>query len=74
MAQVALAWLLARRTITSVTVGARTPERLLSNLGALDLELTGKDLAELDAVSAPAPRYPHWLNEFATTLRGPVAA
>jgi aryl-alcohol dehydrogenase-like predicted oxidoreductase len=74
MSQVALAWLLARPTVTSVTVGARTPDRLLSNLGAVDLELTGKDLAELDAVSAPTPRYPHWINEFATTVRGPVAA
>ncbi|MFK3979677.1 aldo/keto reductase [Micromonospora sp. NPDC050397] len=74
IAQVALAWVLARPAITSVIVGARTPERLLSNVAAVDLRLSEKDLAELNEVSALAPRYPHWLNEVAASLRGPVAA
>ncbi|NMO55238.1 aldo/keto reductase [Actinoplanes sp. TBRC 11911] len=71
-AQVALAWILARPVITSVTIGARTPERLLSNLQAVDLQLSAQDLADLDEVSAPAPRYPHWLNRLAELGRGPV--
>ena len=35
MAQVALAWLLARPAVTSVILGARTLEQLDDNLGAV---------------------------------------
>jgi aryl-alcohol dehydrogenase-like predicted oxidoreductase len=54
MSQVALAWLLARRAVTSVILGARTVEQLQQNLGAVDLVLTPDELARLDDVSAPA--------------------
>lgn len=74
MAQVALAWLLARPAVTSVTVGARTVEQLRDNLDAVECALDAKDLAELDAVSAPAPVYPKWINDFARSTRGPVPA
>jgi aryl-alcohol dehydrogenase-like predicted oxidoreductase len=54
MSQVALAWLLSRRAVTSVILGARTLEQLQQNLGAVDLVLTPAELARLDEVSAPA--------------------
>ncbi len=59
--QVALAWLLQRPTVTTVLTGASSAEQLEANLAALDLRLTGDQLARLDDVSArPAP-YPHGL-------------
>jgi aryl-alcohol dehydrogenase-like predicted oxidoreductase len=72
VAQVALAWTLARPAITSVTIGARTPEQLKENLAAGDLSLPASDLALLDEVSAQPPRFPRWINDFAAGVRGPV--
>jgi len=48
-AQVALAWALAQRAVTSVIVSATSPAQLTELLGATELELGGDDLAELDA-------------------------
>jgi aryl-alcohol dehydrogenase-like predicted oxidoreductase len=60
MAQVALAWLLARPAVSSVILGARTVEQLQQNLGAADLALSPEELARLDDVSAPdVPDYPY---------------
>lgn len=53
MSQVALAWVGAQPSVTSVILGARTVEQLTDNLGAVDIELTVDDLAELSAVSRP---------------------
>jgi aryl-alcohol dehydrogenase-like predicted oxidoreductase len=41
-AQVALAWLLTRPSVSSVVVGARTDEQLADNLKAADLELSNE--------------------------------
>ena len=59
--QVALGWLLHQPHVTSVIIGARTPEQLVDNLGSVDLELTSDDLAKLDKVSALAEEYPGWM-------------
>ncbi|MGI5499769.1 aldo/keto reductase [Lentzea sp. CA-135723] len=72
MPQVALAWLLARPAVTSVTIGARTVEQLRDNLAAVENPLAEKDLAELDAISAPAPVFPRWINDYSASVRGPV--
>ncbi|MEU3646557.1 aldo/keto reductase [Lentzea sp. NPDC034063] len=58
-AQVALAWSVRRPGVTAPVVGARTPEQLLGNLDALEVELTGEQVARLDEVSAIDPGYPH---------------
>ena len=39
VAQVALAWLLHQRVVTSVIIGAKRPEQLQDNLGAVDVAL-----------------------------------
>ncbi len=52
-AQVSLAWLAARPQVTSVILGARTPEQLADNLGAADLELTKAEIDRLTEVSTP---------------------
>ncbi|WP_454692690.1 aldo/keto reductase [Achromobacter aloeverae] len=48
-AQVALAWLLAQKPWIVPIPGTTKPHRLEENLGAVDLELTVADLAEIDA-------------------------
>jgi aryl-alcohol dehydrogenase-like predicted oxidoreductase len=59
-AQIALAWLLGRPSVSSVIVGARTDEQLADNLRAADLELSDEERAELEQVSRPPLIYPHW--------------
>ena len=55
-AQIALAWLLQRPTVATVFTGVSSAEHFETNLGALELRLTGDQLARLDEVSArPAP-------------------
>jgi aryl-alcohol dehydrogenase-like predicted oxidoreductase len=61
-AQVALAWLLAKKPWIVPIPGTRRLERLEENLGAADLTLTPQDVAELDDASAridvAGERYP----------------
>jgi aryl-alcohol dehydrogenase-like predicted oxidoreductase len=59
-AQVALAWLLTRPTVSSVIVGARTDEQLADNLEAVDLELSDQQLSKLEEVSRQPLLYPYW--------------
>ncbi|MET7300668.1 aldo/keto reductase [Embleya sp. NPDC005575] len=58
-AQVALAWTLQNPGVTAPVIGARTPEQLVGNLGALEVDLTAHQLARLDKVSAIDLGYPH---------------
>ena len=57
--QIAMNWLLAKREISSVIIGARTPEQLDDNLDAAGWRLTHEELQALDIVSAPEPGYPY---------------
>jgi aryl-alcohol dehydrogenase-like predicted oxidoreductase len=60
MAQVALAWLVDRPTVTSVILGARTIEQLDDNLGAAGLHLSAAETDRLDTASDPEPAdYPY---------------
>ena len=49
--QVALAWVLSRGDDVTPIPGTKRVARVEENLGALDVELTGEDLAELDALA-----------------------
>jgi len=60
VAQVSLAWLLAKPGVTSLVVGARTEEQLADNLAAAELTLTDDEVARLDDVSAKPLAYPYW--------------
>ncbi|MCB9948787.1 MAG: aldo/keto reductase [Rhodospirillaceae bacterium] len=60
VAQVALAWLLARPGVTSILLGASKAHQLDDNLGAADVTLTAAEIAELDATTPLAPVYPNW--------------
>lgn len=59
-AQVALAWLRERPTVTAPIIGARTLDQLEGNLVAGDLQLTTEQTDRLTAVSEPRPdTYPY---------------
>ena len=58
-AQVALAWTLLNPAVVSPILGARTFAQLQDNLGALDLTLSGEQIARLDAVSRIELGFPH---------------
>lgn len=60
-AQVALAWTLTNTGVTAPIIGARTVDQLEDNLGALDVELTGAQLASLDDASGTPAGFPHEL-------------
>jgi len=59
-ARVSLAYLLAKPAVTSLVVGARTPEHLRDNLAAAELKLSDDEIAALDDVSGEPLRYPYW--------------
>lgn len=60
VAQVAVAWQLARPWLTSVVLGARTVEQLEDNLGAAELELSEDEVAAIDATAPRPRRWPAW--------------
>jgi aryl-alcohol dehydrogenase-like predicted oxidoreductase len=59
-AQVAIAWLLTKKSVSSVLIGANTMTQLEDNLGAGDVRLTAEEIAKLDKISAPGMIYPNW--------------
>jgi aryl-alcohol dehydrogenase-like predicted oxidoreductase len=62
VAQIALAWILAQNSVTSVIIGARKLSQLEDNMKAVDVVLTADDLKALDEASRLAPEYPEWMN------------
>lgn len=63
VAQIALAWLLHQRAVTTVIVGAKKVEQLDDNIAATQVTLSADDLAKLDKVSALPAEYPGWMLE-----------
>ena len=72
LAQIALAWLLHQRHVTSVIMGAKRLDQLQDNLGAAAIELTTDELAALDAASRITPEYPGWMLERQGQYRAPM--
>ncbi|MFX1472071.1 MAG: aldo/keto reductase [Promethearchaeota archaeon] len=50
-AQIALAWVLTRKTVTAPIIGVNTLEQLEENLGAFEIKLSDDDLERLNTVS-----------------------
>jgi aryl-alcohol dehydrogenase-like predicted oxidoreductase len=69
VAQVALAWVLAQRAVTSVIIGARNLTQLDDNLRAVDLVLTEEEIRALDEVSRVPPAYPLWMDTLGSDRR-----
>jgi aryl-alcohol dehydrogenase-like predicted oxidoreductase len=51
MGQLAIAWVLSRPGVTSALVGARTPEQVRENVGAVDLSVSDRTLERLTAAT-----------------------
>ena len=60
--QVALAWILANRAVTSVIIGAKKMSQLDDNLKATDVTLSAEDKKALDDASALRVEYPSWMD------------
>jgi aryl-alcohol dehydrogenase-like predicted oxidoreductase len=72
VARVALAWLLSRKAVSTVIVGAKTIEQLDDNLASTELTLSSDELASLDKVSALPAEYPGWMVQRMGTNRRPA--
>lgn len=59
-AQVALAWLIGCKAVTSVIIGGRTEAQFKDNLAAAELKLSAEERKRLDDVSIPPLLYPYW--------------
>jgi aryl-alcohol dehydrogenase-like predicted oxidoreductase len=70
IAQIALAWLLHQKAVTSVIIGAKKPEQLDDNIAATKVALTDDELKTLDEVSKLPAEYPGWVFEFQSKVRG----
>ncbi len=64
IAQVAIAWLLHQKVVTSVIIGAKRLDQLKDNIDAILVRLSDDDLANLGAVSKLVPEYPGWMIAF----------
>lgn len=69
IAQVALAWLLAKPWVTTVIIGARSMEQLEDNLSCCRLALSAEDVQALDDVSQLPKEYPGWMLDMQRTYR-----
>ncbi len=70
--QVALAWLLHQKVVTSILVGAKRVDQLTDNIGSTEVTLTDEELASLDTVTKLPAEYPGWMlalqNEYRQNL------
>ena len=62
VAQIALAWLLAKPVVGSIILGASKLSQLEDNLRATEIKVGTSDLAALDEITQPPVLYPHWFN------------
>jgi aryl-alcohol dehydrogenase-like predicted oxidoreductase len=71
-AQVALRWLMQKPGRPLPVIGARTPEQLEDNMGAVSIELSDEQMARLDKVSGIELGYPHDIYQRLAFMRGAV--
>ncbi len=61
VAQIALAWLLAKPFVTTVIIGAKSMDQLRDNIESTRVQLDDSEVKELDEVSALPAEYPGWM-------------
>ncbi len=64
VAQIALAWLLHQKVVSTVIIGAKRMEQLEDNLKSIEVVLSAEELAVLEQASALVPEYPNWMINF----------
>ncbi len=67
--QTAINYLLRKPAISSIIVGARTPEHLTDLLQTTSWEMAAEDVRRLDDLSKPPHLYPYWMQELAKRER-----
>lgn len=71
-AQVALRWLMQKPGRPLPVIGARTPDQLEDNMGAVAIELSDEQMERLDKVSEIELGYPHDIYKRIAFMRGAV--
>jgi aryl-alcohol dehydrogenase-like predicted oxidoreductase len=61
VAQIALAWLLAKPFVTTVIIGAKSMDQLRDNIDSTHVQLDEAEVKQLDEVSALPAEYPGWM-------------
>ncbi|WP_395062063.1 aldo/keto reductase [Paraburkholderia silvatlantica] len=61
VAQIALAWLLHQKAVTSVIVGAKRVDQLDDNIAATKVKLSAEELGVLGEASGLPAEYPGWM-------------
>lgn len=69
VAQIALAWLLHQKSVSSVIIGAKRLDQLQDNIAATEVSLSTEDLARLDTLTRLPEEYPGWMLERQGTYR-----
>jgi aryl-alcohol dehydrogenase-like predicted oxidoreductase len=64
VAQIALAWLLAKSFVTTVIIGAKSMDQLRDNMDSTRVRLEEAEIKELDEISALPVEYPAWMLAF----------
>ena len=67
--QIAIAWLLHQKVVTSVIVGAKRVDQLSDTLGSVNVSLSTDHLGALAAVTDMSPEYPTWMLAFQNEYR-----
>lgn len=71
VATVALAWMLGKKFVTSIIIGAKDKNQLLENIKSTEVQLTAEQVRRLDEVSALPVEYPQWMLTYQATGRAP---
>jgi aryl-alcohol dehydrogenase-like predicted oxidoreductase len=61
VAQIALAWLLAKSFVTTVIIGAKSMDQLRDNIDSTRVRLDDAEIRQLDEISALPAEYPGWM-------------
>jgi aryl-alcohol dehydrogenase-like predicted oxidoreductase len=61
VAQIALAWLLAKSFVTTVIIGAKSMDQLRDNIDSTRVRLDDAEIRQLDEISALPVEYPGWM-------------
>jgi aryl-alcohol dehydrogenase-like predicted oxidoreductase len=74
VAQIALAWLLAKPFVTTVIIGAKSMDQLRDNIASTRVQLDDAEMKQLDEVSALPAEYPGWMLAYQgqTRAKAPV--
>ena len=70
VAQIALAWLLAKAFVTTVIIGARSMDQLRDNIESTRVRLDDAEIKTLDEISTLPPEYPGWMLAYQSQARG----